>query len=241
MINIAICLGIMAVLVALLTFLKVHILLSLPLGLIVGLVVFILLGRKVQEALQGIMAQMQKELQANRIDRAIDILKQGFAFEKRHIFVGSQINSQIGILYYLKKDYKTATEYLTKGFVKQFQGQCMLAIIQFKNKNYDQMKEIMEATIQSNKKESICYALYAYLLVQALKDKDKAIETLQKGLKKLPDDDRLSANLTNLQNNRKMKMKVYGEIWTQFMLERPPRVVQDAPAHMRMSKKAMFR
>ena len=59
--------------------------------------------------------------------------------------------------------------------------------------------------------------------------------------KKLPDDQRLQSNLALLQNNKRMKMKVYGELWVQFMLERAPRLQQAAPPHMRMSRKAMFR
>jgi len=220
--------------------LGVHVAISAPFGLVVGVVTFIFLGRKVQTALEGIMAQMQRDVQAGKLDRAIDTLKRGYAFKNRHIFVGAQLNSQIGMLYYIKKDHDAAMAHLQKGFAKHYVGQCMMAAIHYKRKEYDAMKKAMDVAVSANKKESICYALYAYFLSQ-IKEKDQAIEILRKGLKKLPDDERLTTNLTQLQNNKKMKMKVYGDIWTQFMLERAPRMMQEPPQHMRMRRRAMFR
>lgn len=240
MINLAISLGLLILVAGGMMFGGVHWALSLPLGLGTGLAAFIFLGRKVQEALEALLTQMQKEVQAGKIDRAIETLKRGFSFKHRHIFVASQLNSQIGMLYYLKKDHDTAFAYLKKGFMKHYVGACMLAIIYYKRKDIAMMKKTMENTIQANKKEAMCRGLYAYLLYQ-LKEREEAIEVLQKGLKKLPDDQRLSSNLTQLQNNKKMKMKVFGDIWVQFMLERPPRIMQAPPQHMRMKRKAMFR
>jgi tetratricopeptide (TPR) repeat protein len=213
---------------------------SVPMGVIVGVVAFIFLGRKIQEQLEGIMAQMQRDLTENKLDRAIETLKRGFVLKNRHIFVGSQLNSQIGMLYYIKKEQEKALEHFKKGFVRHYIGQGMMAAIYYKRKDYDTMRKVMDDTLRANKKEAICYALYAYFLYQ-IKERDKAIEYLQKGLKKLPDDQRLQTNLTQLQNNKKMKMKVFGEVWTQFMLERPPRIQQQQPPHMRMKRRAMFR
>ena len=241
MINIAISLGTAIVLTLLLAMIHVHLAIGIPLGLLVGFALFIFLGRKVQERMEQLMAQMQKDIQAGKIDRAIDTLKSGYSLKHRHILVASQLNSQIGTLYFLKKDHDKALEYLKKGFIKHYVGQGMMAVIYFKRKDYETMKKVLEATIQASKKESICYSLYAYLLYQ-LKQKDEAVAILQKGLKKLPEDEKLRVNLTQLQNNKKMKMKAYGDLWVQFMLERPPRIMQAPPRHMmRVKKKAMFR
>jgi len=214
--------------------------LSIPMGVITGLVIFVVLGRKMQEKMENIMAQMQRDLGEGKVDRAIETVKKGLVYRHRHIFIASQINSQVGMLYYLKKKHDQSLEYLKKGFVRHFIGQGMMACIYYKRKDFDTMKKTMETTIQANKKESICYVLYDFLLYQ-IKEKDKAIEIIQKGLKKLPDDERLKTNLTNLQNNRKLKMKVYGDMWAQFMLDRAPRVQQEAPPHLRMRRNSMFR
>lgn len=230
-----------AVLVAVIfVLLQVHVAISVPLGLVVGVVVFIFLGRRIQDRLETIMTAMQKEVANQKLDRAIAVLKKGFAFKKHHFFVEAQLNSQIGMLHYLKKENDKAAEYLNKGFVKHYVGQCMLATIHYKKKEYEKMHKVMEETIKSNKKESFCYALYAYFLSQ-LKEREKAIEVIQRGLKVLPDDERLTANIILLQNQKKMKMKVYGDVWVQFMLERPPRVTQAHPFQGKHSKRAIFR
>jgi len=240
MINLAISL-LAATLVAFgMTTLDVHLLLSIPFGLVVGIAAFLFLGRRVQGKLEAIMTQMQKDIQANKLDRAIETLKKGYALKNQQLFVKSQINSQIGMLYYLKKDHDAALPYLQKGFLRHYIAQGMLAAIYYKRKDYDNMHKVMEATIKANKKESIVYGLYAFLLYQT-KNPEKAMKVLQDGLKKLPKDQRLSSNLTLLQNNKRMKMKVYGEMWVQFMLERPPRMQQELPQHLRMRRKAMFR
>jgi hypothetical protein len=45
-------------------------------------------------------------------------------------------------------------------------------------------------------------------------------------------------NRNNLQNNRPMKMKVYGDQWYQFMIERPM-LRQEPPPFARVSKRAL--
>ncbi|MCB1045258.1 MAG: hypothetical protein KDC35_20120 [Acidobacteria bacterium] len=223
-----------------LALLDVHLAISIPLGLLVGLALFVWLGRKTQEKLETIMAVVQKDIQAQKIDRAIEALKGGMRFKHQHIFVEAQLNSQIGMLYYIKKDHESALPYLKKGFLKHYIGACMQACIYYKRKDYAQMKSTMQDAVKANSKESIVYALFAYLL-QQIKEPEEAIAIMQKGLKKIPDDEKLTANLILLQNQKKMKMKAYGELWLQFMLERPPRVMQGPPQHVRYSKKAMFR
>ena len=43
---------------------------------------------------------------------------------------------------------------------------------------------------------------------------------MNKALKKAGNDERLKTNLEALQNNKKMKMQVYGDVWYQFHLEK---------------------
>ncbi|PIE01840.1 MAG: hypothetical protein CSA81_10045 [Acidobacteria bacterium] len=241
MINIGLSLVVWAAVSGLFVFgINMNWVLSLILGFAVGLLVLILLGRRVQNQLEAIMQQMQKAAQNGKIEQAIAAAKQGYRFKWWQLFVESQINAQIGMLYYLKKNHQKALPYLKKGFVKHYIAQGMLAAIYYKKKEYDAMKQTMQDTIKGNKKESITYALYAYFLSK-IKEKDEAIAILQKGLKKLPDDKNLMQNLILLQNNKRMKMRMYGDIWTQFMLEKLPRIQQAQPQHARFSKRAMFK
>ncbi|CAM2009765.1 tetratricopeptide repeat protein [Acanthopleuribacter pedis] len=240
MINIALAVAALVITALVFTLLQVSWFISIPTGVIVGFLVLMILARRVQVKLETLMQAMQKEIQAGKIDRAIDILKQGYALKNHQLFVEAQINAQIGMLYYLKKDHDQALTYLNNGFSKHFIAQCMLAVIHYKRKNYDDMRKVMDLTVKRNKKESLVYGIYAYLLSQ-MKETDAAIAILQQGRDKLPKDDRIAANLTNLQNGKKMKMKVYGDMWLQFMLERPPRIQQEPPQHLRQRRKAMFR
>jgi tetratricopeptide (TPR) repeat protein len=241
MINIGIAVGVMTLIVVLfMAGLQVHWAIALPIGVVAGFVTFFLLARKVQEKLNNLMAEMQRDLQEQKIDRAIQTLERGYSLKWQMPFMERQINSQIGMLHYIKKDLEKARTYLEKGFAKHYIGQGMLAAIYYKDKNLEKCYEAMDVAVAANKKEPFLYGLYAWFLMQQ-KDKEKATEKLLAGLTKVPSDERLKTNLNLIQNNKKMKMRLFGDMWVQFMLERPPRMQQAPPGHMRMSRKAMFR
>ena len=71
-----------------------------------------------------------------------------------------------------------------------------------------------------------------------MKERDQAVAVLNKGLKICEGDERLVVNRNQLQNNKPMKMKVYGDQWYQFMLERPM-LRQEPPPFARMSKRGL--
>src|SRR5688500_1574200 len=52
-------------------------------GALAGLGAYLLLARNAMKQLQALQERAQKELMAQRIDRAVEILKGGFALEKR--------------------------------------------------------------------------------------------------------------------------------------------------------------
>jgi len=240
MIHIALALGSILAVTAGLVLLQMHWAVAVGMGLLVGLVVFFLLGRKMQEQLESLMQSVGKEIQNQKLDRAIELLKSGLALKHRHLFVEKQLNSQIGMLYYIQKKEDQAQIYLEKGFFKNPIAQGMLAALYWKRKDMEGVKRVMEANVKANAKEGICYGLYAWFLEQN-KEPEQAKAILQKGLVKLPNDEKLSSCLTLLQNNKKLKMKVFGDIWLQFMLEKPPKIYQEPPPHLRVSRKAMFR
>jgi Tfp pilus assembly protein PilF len=78
--------------------------------------------------------------------------------------------------------------------------------------------------------------MYAWCLLQINK-KDKAISILQKGLTILPNDKNLNISLTNLQNNKKIKLNVYGDEWYQFRLEKHPQELMAQKQMFKTSKK----
>jgi tetratricopeptide (TPR) repeat protein len=83
------------------------------------------------------------------------------------------------------------------------------------------MEETFEFAVRLSKKEPLLWNVYAYCL-DKIKKREKAIEVLGRARKELPNNKFLIENLVALQNDKKMRMKVYNEQWYQFHLEKPP-------------------
>jgi hypothetical protein len=87
------------------------------------------------------------------------------------------------------------------------------------------MKASFEKAVAATKNESLPWALYAFCL-DKVGERNKAIEVLEKGIKKGAADDTLLVNLGALQEGKKMKMKGYGDLWYQFHLEKQGTVIK---------------
>lgn len=192
---------------------------------------FVLISRMVMKKVMAVMETVAKDLQGQRLEKAVRELQGAFRYSKWQIYVAGQINSQIGMIYYMKRDFNTAFPYLEKGFIKNWAAMGMLAISYMKRNKNDKMREAFEKALQGTSKESLLWNLYAYCLVE-INDTTKALEVLTRGLKKLPGDERLKFNLDALQNGKKMKMKNFGDMWLQFHLERQNVVMKQQAAAM---------
>lgn len=129
------------------------------------------------------------------------------------------MNSQIGMVYYLRRDFTKAYEYLNSGFVRHWVAMAMLAIIFMKRNQPKKMIATFEKAVAANRKEPLLWSLYAYCL-EKIGDRGKAVSIMQKGLKKNSGNELMEANLNALQNGKKMKMQDYGDVWFQFQLEK---------------------
>ncbi|MDD2501184.1 MAG: hypothetical protein PHN92_10230 [Geobacter sp.] len=220
MYSILICaaLGVVVLLVAVLGF-KLAWWGSLLIGLVVFCVAFFFLSRYISTKLMAILEQAGKDLQGQRFEKAIREMKEALRFGSWQLYVTDQINSQIGMAYYIRRDFSNAFPYLEKSFFKNWAAMGMLAICYMKRQKRDKMEKTFEKAVQWNGKESLLWNLYAYCLAEECGEKSKAIGVLEKGLKKLPGDTALTENLENLQAGRKMKMRSFGDPWYQFHLE----------------------
>ncbi len=208
--------------------LVVFLLLKLPVGLpwwgalLIALPVFlgsfVLISRIVTKKLEALMGTAMKDIQAQRFEKGVRDLKSAFKYGKWQIYVTGQINSTIGMVYYVKRDFSNAFPYLEKGFFKNWVTMGMLAVTYMKRSKRDKMKETFEKAVVASPKESLLWNLYAYCLNDC-GDTGKAKEVLERGLKKLPGDEKIKQNLELLSDGKKMKMKAYGEMWLQFHLE----------------------
>jgi hypothetical protein len=179
---------------------------------------FLLISRMVTKKLEAIMEPAMKDIQAQRFDKGIRDLKGALIYGKWQIYVESQINSAIGMVYFVRREFATAFPYLEKGFFKNWVTMGMLAVTYMKRNKRDLMRETFEKAVLASPKESLLWSLYGYCLNEC-GESVKACEVVAKGLSKLPGDENLKQNLVLLREGKKMKMKGYGEMWLQFHLE----------------------
>jgi len=230
-------LGVAIVVALMLALLKISLWISVPLGIAAGLALFIYLGRRIQGRLEQVFNRAAEVMRKQQFDKAIEIMKEGYDFNRWQFLVKGSIDGQIGVVQYLRKKNAEAEPLLRTASVHHYIAKAMLAILVWKRGEKKEAKRIFELALKSGKKESLLYATYAYVLNE-MKEREKAVAVLNDGLKICKDDERLLLNRNNLQNNRPMKMKVYGEQWYQFMLEHPV-IRQEPPPFARVSKRAL--
>ncbi len=237
MINLLLSLGAAVVLVILASFARISLWFSVPMGLLAGVGLFIYLGRKVQQDLEKIFARAGELLKKQKFDAAIEVMKEGYKHGPRQFMVKGSIDGQIGVVQYLRGKNDQAEPLLRSSSMQHYIAKAMLAILQWKRGEKKKARETFDLALKTGKKESLLYAVYAYVLVE-IGDRGKAIEVLNKGLEICKGDERLISNRTLLQNNKAMKMKVYGDQWYQFLLERPM-VRMEPPPYAKVSRRAV--
>ncbi len=181
--------------------------------------VYFFLSRNTMNKVMELVKSSQHDLQANRAEKALATLKSGFKYSKWQFYVKGQINAQIGTLLYLKKDFAKALPYLQKSIVKHWVAMCMLAVCYMKRSNPTKMAATFDKAIAASRKEPFIWNLYAYCQ-EKIGERNSAIATLKKGIKKTKGNALLEASLEALQAGKRMRMEDYGDIWYQFHLEK---------------------
>lgn len=237
MINLLLGLGTALAVILLATLLNIKLWISLPLGILAGAGLFIWQGRKVQQELEKIFARAGDLMKKQQFEKAIEVMKEGYRFAPKQFLVKGSIDGQIGVVQYLRKKNEEAEPLLASASMQHYIAKAMLGILQWKRGEKKKAKETFTLALKAGKKESLLYAVYAYVLVE-MGERDRAIETLNQGLGICKGDERLVTNRNLLQNGKALKMKVYGEQWYQFLLERPM-LRQEAPPFARVSRRAL--
>lgn len=215
-------------------------------ALLVAMVVFagafVLLSRATMKKVMAAIETAGKDLQGQRFEKAIRELKDALKYGKWQIYVEGQLNSQIGMIYYMKRDFANAFPFLEKSFFKNWAAMGMLAICYMKRQKKDKMIAAFDKAVQWTQKESLLWNLYAYCLNEC-GETTKAKEVLEKGLKKMPGDAAMKENLENLSQGKKMKMRNFGDMWFQFHLESISAIQKHQMASMggRMQRRTVVR
>ncbi|WP_291272091.1 hypothetical protein [Geothrix sp.] len=237
MINLLLGLGAALAVILLSSLLSIKLWISVPIGILAGAGLFIWQGRKVQQELEKIFTRAGELLKKQQFEKAIEVMKEGYRFSSKQFLVKGSIDGQIGVVQYLRKKNEEAEPLLTSASMQHYIAKAMLGILQWKRGEKKKAKETFNLALKSGKKESLLYAVYAYMLVE-MGERDRAIEILNQGLGICKGDERLITNRNLLQNGKALKMKVYGEQWYQFLLERPM-LRQEAPPFARVSRRAL--
>ncbi len=202
--------------------------------------VYILVARRIAKRIVGVVERATHDLQQGRVDNAVRILETAYAYNKWQFLVEAQINAQIGGIYFMQRKFKEAEPYLRKAFSRQWNAQGMLAAIHFRRHQLDEAVQVMEKAVKYGKKEALAWGLYAYMLDKAGR-REAALDVLQRGTAKIPDNEPIKTNILRLQNRERMKMKPFGDDWYQFGFETPSakRFGQAPPGRQRRSRKAL--
>lgn len=202
-------------------------------------VLFFVIARIIVKKITVIMEVVQKDLQANRPEKAIKVLESALVYAPWQFYVKGQIRSQIGMIHFLRRDFNTAFEFLKDGFFRNWAGMGMLGVTYMKRNKKTQMVDTFEKAVAANRKEPMLWNLYAYCLEET-GEHAKAIATMEKGLKKV-DNDILKTNLALLREGKKMKMMDWGELWYQFHLEKPGALIKQQTKAMQGRRKMVVR
>ena len=219
MYSLLISLGI-ALAVGLILGIFVNVGLGIFLGIFAFFASFIFFQRTFSKKLQAVFMAANIEIQKQHFDRAIEILKEGYRYNKYAFLVQAQIDTQIGIIIYSQKKFGEAFKYLKNSNPRIMMGYLMYIIGCIKNKNTENIDKNIDLLIRFNKKDPFVYSVVAYLYEEELDNRDKALATLMKAAKIMPDNPKIKEHLLAFQNNKEFKMDKYGEQWYQLMLDR---------------------
>lgn len=192
--------------------------------------VYFYLVRRTGQLLEAVFAQVGKELQTRKMDLAVELLEKARPLGKWQFLVGAQIDAQIGILLYIQKKFDEAEPHLKaayghKSLVKVGTANAMLAAQHFRRKEWAQMESVFEGAIGANKNEGLLYAVYAWCQDKRGESK-KAVEVLTRGVTENAGDQKLKTLLERAQNDKRLKLEAWGELWWQYWLENPPQLQQ---------------
>jgi tetratricopeptide (TPR) repeat protein len=183
---------------------------------------YLVLARRSWKKLEVVFEETQRELQAQKFERAIQVLEKGFALAPWQFLVASQLHAQLGVLHYVRKDFDDALPHLEKSFSRHWVARAMLGAQRWRRKDVAGMRKVFDEAVKANKKEGLVWCAYAWLLDKEGRH-EEAVKMLGRGAAANPSDEKLKSALQALQNDKKLKLgKLYGEQWYQFHLEAVP-------------------
>lgn len=212
-------------------------------GTIVFLGLYIVLARRSFTQFQRVVQTVQAELstvtanqkeQKVKAEKTVKMLEGALPLGKWQFLIEGEVYGQIGMIKFLFKDHEGAMAAFARTSARNYFARAFQASIQFQRKDMGAMAKSFEDAVKAGKKEGLLWAAYAWCLMQN-KESDKALKVLARGVEANPSDEKLKKALTDVQNDKRLKMKAWEPMWWQFGLETPPmQAPQYVPRGMRM-------
>ena len=196
-------------------------------GIIPALIFFIaawiVLSRRVSRQMEVIMMLASKEFESQRIDNGKRIMETARPLGRWQFFLEAQIDSQLGAIEYMQRNFKAARPLLERGFKRTWQPQGMLAAIDLREGRKDQAIDRLLSVRKHAKKDPVMWGLACYACLQANK-KDQALEIVNEALghKHLEQSTPLLQLRSAIQNGKGKKFKwakSFGQPWLQVYPE----------------------
>lgn len=198
-------------------------------GVAAGVVAYVVIGRRIGRRIERGMAPIDRHVKAGRIDRALATLERVRALSHWQLGLDRVIDAQLGVLIYAHEgDSARARPYLERAPRRMWHAQAMLGAMCFRERRERDAREVFERAIKRNRKVGLLYAAYAWC-ERSRGATERALHILNRGVARVPSDERLRRNLLAVQNGKKMKMRGYGADWWALRLEPPPRAPSQPP------------
>lgn len=181
-------------------------------GLLAFVPAFLVLTRRMGEKVRPLFEQAQRQAKAGNVPQAIETLEKALGWRRWQLFLGAQIHTEIGLLHYAQGNEKQAIEHLRRGYPKVSHGHLVLAAALYRDGKLEDACKALELGIRYNRRSPILYNVLAWLLAQE-KQRERAIAVLARGLAADPADEGTKDNLVRLQNDKRMNMKPFGDLW----------------------------
>ncbi|MBX3468120.1 MAG: hypothetical protein KF878_14710 [Planctomycetes bacterium] len=194
------------------------------LGPFLGLLAFVptvmLLSRWIGEKVRPFFEAAQRHAQTGNLAQAVQSLEGALAWRRWQLFLEQQVNTEAGLLLYAQGDEKKAIERLRRGYPKVSTGHLVLGAMLYRGGSLEEAQKALELGIRYNKKSPILYNVLAWLLAKEGR-RDAAMDALSRALKADPADEPTADNLKRLQNDKRMNMKPFGDLWFMLKFETP--------------------
>jgi hypothetical protein len=184
---------------------------------------WIVLSRRVSKKMEIIMMLAGREFEAGRVDNGKRLIETGRGLGRWQFFLESQIDSQLGSIEYMQRNFKAARPLLEKGFKRTWEPQGMLAAMDLREGKKERAIERILAVKKHGKKDPVMWGLACYACLQANKN-DQALQIINEaiGIKQLAESTPLHHLRNAIQNGKAKKFKwakVFGQPWLQYYPE----------------------